>query len=150
MQLPRLNFPDYAFRFQKKNDKLYILDIVRKKYVRLTPEEWVRQHSLHYLIETMEYPPGLISVEYSLKINQMEKRADILCFRPANKPWLLVECKAPHVAINEKTFAQIIRYNMQLNVDYLMLTNGKKHIYCALDYRDNSYRFLRELPDYRI
>ncbi len=149
MQLPALDFPGYPFTFQKKDDKVYILDIIRKKYVRLTPEEWVRQHTLHYLVDTKGYPPGLISVEYSLKINRLEKRADILCFRPAGKPWLLVECKAPHVAINEKTFAQIIRYNMQLNVDYLMLTNGIKHIYCALDYENHSYRFLHELPDYR-
>ncbi len=148
MNLTTLNFPQYNFRFQKKENKVYIFDEVRKKYVRLTPEEWVRQNTLHYLLKTKKYPSGLTAIEMSLKINNISKRADIVIFKPATTPWLLIECKSPSIPINHKTFEQIIRYNMRLNVQYFMLTNGLTHIFCKLDYENNTYTFIKDLPDY--
>ena len=149
MHLPQLNFPKYRFSFQETNGKTFILDKIRKKYVRLTPEEWVRQNTIAYLTKEKKYPSTMMAIEMSLTINQLTKRADIVVFKPAEKAWLLIECKAPNVEINQKTFEQIVRYNMQLNVDYFMLTNGYTHIFCQLDYKDNTYRFLEELPIYR-
>jgi len=149
MNLTKLNFPPYHFRFKEENGKVFIFDKIRKKHIRLTPEEWVRQHTLHYLFNHLDFPAGLIAVELPLKVNKISKRADIVVFKPAGTPWLLIECKAPSIPINQKTFEQIIRYNMQLNVQYFMLTNGLTHIYCKLDYEKNTYVFIEELPQYR-
>ena len=149
MTLNKLNFPHYNFRFQEQGKKQYIFDEIRKKFIRLTPEEWVRQNTLHYLLETKGYPAGLTAVEMSLTINSIPKRADIVLFKPAGTPWLLIECKAPNIPINKKTFEQIIRYNIQLNVQYFMLTNGITHIFCELNYENNTYTFIKDLPDYR-
>jgi hypothetical protein len=149
MKLPKLNFPHFQFSFRRKENKLYILDKIRRKYVHLTPEEWVRQNTIAYLTEEKNFPPSMLAIEMSLSINQLSKRADIVVFKPADKAWLLVECKAPNIDINQKTFEQIVRYNMQLNVEYFMLTNGFRHIFCKLNYQDNSYQFLKDIPDYR-
>ena len=145
----KLNFPDYTFRIKSRENKLFIFDPVRKKELVLTPEEWVRQHTLEYLFEN-EYPKGLTSVESVVKINGMSKRTDILVFDRDKKPFLVVECKAPNINITQKTFDQIARYNMELESEYLMLTNGLNHYFCKMNHNQGSYSFLPNLPQFPI
>lgn len=144
----RLNFPSYAFRFKSRENKMLVFDIIRKKYVALTPEEWVRQHSLHFLIEQKNYPPGLTLVERRLKVAALDKRIDIAVCDTKGKIQLLVECKAPEVPLNQKVFDQIARYNWEARADLLMVTNGLNHFYCRMDYENGKYLFLPELPAY--
>ena len=144
----RLNFPSYAFRFKSRENKMLVFDIIRKKYVVLTPEEWVRQHSLHFLIEEKKYPPGRTLVERQLKVATLDKRVDIAVCDPKGKIQLLVECKAPEVVLNQKVFDQIARYNWEARADLLMVTNGLNHFYCRMDYEKGEYLFLPELPSY--
>jgi len=141
-----LNFPAYSFRFKKVQNQIYIFDFIRKKYVVLTPEEWVRQHTLHYLIYDKKYPQNLIAVEKQLRINQTKRRFDIVVFNRNMQPEILVECKAPTVAITQTTFDQANQYNWLLKAPYLFLTNGIKHIYCQIDFAQNNFKFLQELP----
>ena len=149
MNLPALNFPQYRFRFITKEGKTYIFDNIRKKYVFLSPEEWVRQNTIRYLTETLKYPSALMAVEYPFHVNRMKKRADIVVFKPAGKPWLLVECKAPQVAVTRRTLEQALRYNMELNTPYFMLTNGLNHYFCRLNYENRTFTFVENLPAYR-
>ncbi len=141
-----LNFPIYDFRLRKKNNKTYIFDIVRKKFFLLTPEEWVRQHSLHYLIIEKGYPLSLIAVEKHLYINGQLRRFDIVVFNRKMLPRILVECKAPEVPLTQTVFDQANQYNYLLKAPYLFLTNGRKHIYCQVDFNNNTYRFLAQIP----
>ena len=112
----------------------------------LQPEEWVRQHCLHYLIDIKNYPKSLINVEKELRIHQLKKRYDIVVYKPNGDVHLVVECKAPGVQIKQETFDQIARYNLVLNADLLMVTNGINHYYCQMDYESETYNFLRDLP----
>lgn len=144
----RLNFPSYAFRFKSRENKMLVFDIIRKKYVVLTPEEWVRQHSLHFLIEEKKYPKGRFLVERQLKVATLDKRVDIAVCDLKGKIQLLVECKAPEVVLNQKVFDQIARYNWEARADILMVTNGLNHFYCRMDYKNGEYLFLPELPSY--
>ncbi|MBL4605293.1 MAG: type I restriction enzyme HsdR N-terminal domain-containing protein [Flavobacteriaceae bacterium] len=146
--MQQLNLPTYSFRLKSSENKTLIFDIVRKKYVVLTPEEWVRQHILHYLIEEKNYPLSLIAVERQLKINSLVKRTDIVVFNRDGKPEIIVECKAPYVPISQDTFDQIARYNLTLQANYLMVTNGLTHYYCQTDLLNETYLFLPELPNY--
>lgn len=151
MQLPRLNFPDYDFKFQRSADEaqsLRIYDFIRKKYVRLTPEEWVRQHLLNFLVNERKFPQSLIGVEKKLLINQLEKRTDVVMYSNTLKPLLLAECKAPEVPIDQAVFDQAARYNMTLNVHYFLLTNGIQTISCRIDHERQSYEFLEDIPSY--
>ena len=116
----------------------------------LQPEEWVRQHCLHYLIEEKKYPKSLINVEKELKFNQLKKRYDIVVFNSDGNVHLVVECKAPNININQDTFDQIARYNLVLNATYLMVTNGINHYYCQMDYNNKTYNFLKEIPSYSL
>jgi len=143
-----LNLPTYNLKIKSKENKFFIFDIIRKKYVVLTPEEWVRQHFLHYLIEEKKYPKSLISIERKLTINNLTKRTDILIFNTRGKPHLIVECKAPSIKITQGTFDQIARYNMALNAKYLVVSNGLNHFQCTLDYENESFKFLEEIPDF--
>lgn len=143
-----LNFPSYTFRFKNSENKIYIFDIIRKKFVVLQPEEWVRQHVIHYLIETKKYPISLINVEKQLKVNDLTKRYDIIVFKPDGSIELLVECKAPEIKINQETFDQIAQYNLELKANFLMLTNGLQHFYCLMDFNKEKYSFLRDIPDF--
>nr|WP_299385397.1 type I restriction enzyme HsdR N-terminal domain-containing protein [Allomuricauda sp.] len=143
-----LDFPTYSFRFKSSEKGLQIFDIIRKKFVLLQPEEWVRQHVVHYLIQTKKFPKSLVNVEKQLVVNQMKKRYDVVVFRPNGSIHVLVECKAPHIVIDQHTFDQIARYNLQLNADYLMVTNGLQHYYCKLDIACEKYKFLKEIPDF--
>ena len=141
-----LNFPELQFRFKNSENKLFIFDEIRKKYVLLTPEEWVRQHVVHYLYKIKGYPKSYINVEKLVKVNGMNKRYDVVVFNPTGGIFLLVECKEPNVPISQKVFDQIARYNINLNAQLLMVTNGLQHYYCRLDTQNKSYQFLTDLP----
>lgn len=143
-----LNFPAYNFRLKNSENNLLIFDEIRKKFVVLQPEEWVRQHTLKYLIQEKKFPKSLINVEKQLTINGMTKRYDIVIFRPDGKIYLLVECKAPQITIDQSTFDQIARYNLKLEAEYLMVTNGLDHYYCKMDIEAEKYSFLRDIPDF--
>lgn len=128
---------------------MLVFDVVRKKYVPLQPEEWVRQHCLHYLIADKKYPAGRILVERQLRVEGLMKRLDIAVCRPDGSIQLLVECKAPEVDIDQNVFDQIARYNWEARAEFLMVTNGLAHFYCRMDYQRKAYEFLRELPEYK-
>ncbi len=145
--MQKLNFPDYDFKLKQQTGKWFIFDPVRKKYYVLTPEEWVRQHVLQYLIIDKKYPLQWIAVEKELHINRTKRRFDIVVFNRELKPEILVECKAPQVAVTQKTFDQANQYNWLIKAPYLFLTNGLKHYICRIDFMNNKYEFLKELPE---
>ena len=144
-----LNFPTYKFRIKSNENKYSIFDIIRKKYVVLTPEEWVRQHFVHYLINEKGYPISLIAVEKKLLVNNLLKRTDILVFDANGNHNIIIECKAPAIKINQQTFDQIARYNLTLNANYLIVSNGLEHFYCTIDKKNETYQFLKEIPHYK-
>ncbi|CAN5433617.1 type I restriction enzyme HsdR N-terminal domain-containing protein [soil metagenome] len=146
MSLPRLNFPQYEFRLREKESRPEVFDEVRKKWVVLTPEEWVRQHTLKWLTEEKKYPASLLAVEKSITVNGLTKRCDIVAFNRDGKPVLIVECKAHDVEILQTVFDQAARYNLTLNVNLFLLTNGINHFCCRADLEQKSYIFLKELP----
>ena len=143
-----LNFPTYSFRLKNSENKTHIFDVVRKKFVVLQPEEWVRQHCIQYLIQEKNYPISLINVEKVVLINGLKKRYDIAVFDSNGSLVLVVECKAPKVKISQTTFDQIARYNLTLKAHYLMVTNGLNHYFCTMNYNNESFEFLKTLPDY--
>lgn len=143
-----LNLPTYKFKIKSNENKYAIFDIVRKKYVSLTPEEWVRQHIIHYLIEEKKYPISLIAIEKKITINNLTKRPDILIFNTQGLPHIIVECKAPSININQNAFDQIARYNLKLNANYLIVSNGLMHYYCKMDVENEKYVFLDSIPNY--
>ena len=143
-----LNFPPYEFRAKANGKRMMIFDVIRKKYVALTPEEWVRQHLVNYLVTEKGYPATLISVETPLKYARLDKRSDLLVNDRNGQPLMLVECKAPEVAINQKVFEQIAIYNLTVKAPFLMVTNGLQH-YCLSAATDSSpSHFLKEIPEY--
>jgi hypothetical protein len=148
--MEQLNFPNYTFTLKNKENKTYILDLIRKKNLLLTPEEWVRQHCLHFLISNLGYPPGLINVEKQIQVNGRIKRYDIVVYSSDGSVNILIECKAPTIKITQDTFDQVARYNMALKSNYLMLTNGKEHYFCVMNYEDKSYQFIKEIPRYSL
>ena len=143
-----LNLPAYPFKVKTEKGKQFILDSIRKKYVTLTPEEWVRQHFTQYLVQQKKCPLSLISHELSLKYDRLNKRSDIVVHNKEGKPWLIVECKAPKVKINQEVFDQVAQYNYILKVEYLVVTNGLAHFCCKMDYTNNSYVFVQEVPPF--
>lgn len=148
--MQQLNFPSYSFRFKNNENKVAVFDEIRKKFVILTPEEWVRQNVVRFLLEEKKYSKSYINVEKLIKINDLNKRYDIVVFQPNGEIFLLIECKAPEVQITQQTFDQIARYNLVLNAQYLMVTNGLNHYFCQMDFENEKYNFLEELPDYPI
>lgn len=146
--MEKLNFHDFDFSFKSKENKTYIFDPIRKKWLVLNPEEWVRQHCIQFLLKTKNVPLGFIQVEKKLNVNHTEKRYDLVVFKPDHSIDLLVECKSPKVKITQKTFDQIARYNLVLKSDYLMLTNGLNHFFCKMDFEKRKYLFLPDLPNY--
>ncbi len=149
--MEKLNLPDIAARIRMgKNGKQEIYDGIRKKFVRLTPEEWVRQHFLHFMILQLGFPATLIVVEGAMKYNNMAKRFDILAYRTDGKPCMVVECKSPGVEITQAVFDQVAMYNMTLTVDYLAVTNGMAHYACKIDHSSRTYTFLEEIPPFLI
>ena len=147
--MEKLNFPNYKVLIKNKENKSYIFDRVRKKWLLCTPEEWVRIHCLHYLIETKDYPESLIRIERELKVYNTLKRFDLLIADSSMKPFILVECKAPYVKITQNTFDQILRYNLELKCPYLMISNGLNHYFCKMNFEENQISFVKELPDYK-
>lgn len=145
-----LQFPQIELKIKNTENKQFIFDTARKKWVRLTPEEWVRQHTLHFLCNIKGYPLSLISVEKQITLNGLKKRFDLLIFDASGQPNIIVECKSPAVAITQATFDQIARYNMPLKAKFLMVTNGLVHYYCMTeDDVNGKYIFLTELPDFK-
>ena len=143
-----LNFPRYSFRFKNSENKIAVFDVLRKKFVILTPEEWVRQHVVNFLLTEKKMPQSLLNVEKQLKVNSVLKRYDLLVYNPDGSIHLVVECKAASVPITQETFDQIARYNLAMNAKYLMVTNGLQHFYCQLDYEQEKYHFLPDLPEW--
>ncbi|MBR4997920.1 MAG: type I restriction enzyme HsdR N-terminal domain-containing protein [Bacteroidaceae bacterium] len=143
-----LNLPPFDKKITKKDDKPFILDVIRRQHVALTPEEWVRQHFVHFLINHKGYPPSLMANEVQLKLNGMSRRCDTVVYDRMLTPRVIIEYKAPTVDITQKVFDQICRYNLVLQVDYLIVSNGLAHYCCQLDYATRSYRFLRDIPEY--
>ncbi|WP_299367312.1 type I restriction enzyme HsdR N-terminal domain-containing protein [Winogradskyella sp.] len=143
-----LNFPKFEYRFKSTENKVSIFDVIRKKFIVLQPEEWVRQHCVHYMINDKKYPKSLINVEKELSVNGLKKRYDIVVFNPDGSIHLIVECKSYTAKINQDVFDQIARYNLALNANYLMVTNGINHYYCQMDTIAKRYTFLKDIPDY--
>jgi hypothetical protein len=147
----KLNLPDFAPRLREGNNgKQEIFDPVRKKFVRLTPEEWVRQHFLNFMIAHLGFPASLIMVEAELTYNQLKKRFDILACLADGSPCMVVECKAPQVEVTQAVFDQVAMYNMTLLVDYLVVTNGLTHYACRIDHEKRTYTFLKDIPTYDL
>jgi hypothetical protein len=146
--MQKLNLPEYSFKIKTTEGKSFIFDSLRKKYVRLTPEEWVRQNFVQFLIAEKNYSVSLMAVEAGVKVNNNPQRADLVIFNRSGNPLLIAEFKAPEVKINQQTFDQIVRYNMQLKVLFLIVSNGLEHYCCRINYDDNSYAFLPEIPDF--
>lgn len=143
-----LNLPTYSFNIKSEGQRKFIFDSLRKKYIALTPEEWVRQNFIRYLINEKNYPAGLIGVERSFEVNNLSKRCDILVYNLTGEPLLIVECKSFRVKIKQDTFDQIARYNIKYKVKYLVVTNGIDHYCCRMDYINNNYEFLEYIPDF--
>ncbi len=140
----------YQIKIISKSGKKYVFDPIRKKYVRLTPEEWVRQNFIKYLIEEKNYPKGLIGVEQKIPGKEQKQRTDIIVYSKNAEVLMIIECKAENIKITQDVFDQAVRYNMQYNTSYLVLTNGKNHYICKVDKDNKSYSFLKELPDYEL
>lgn len=147
--MQKLNLPSYAFKLKSNENKTLIFDNLRKKHVVLTPEEWVRQHFVQFLIKEKTYPVSLVAIEKQLTINNLKKRTDIVVFSSDGTPNIIVECKAPKIKITQATFDQIARYNLKLNAKYLIVTNGLQHFFCMLDKEKETYVFLQDIPSYK-
>ena len=146
--MDNLNLPNYPFRFRTSGQSKEIFDTLRKKYVSLTPEEWVRQHFIKYLSDELKYPPGFISIEKGLLFNDRKKRTDIVVHDSYGKPWMIVECKAPHIKLTENAFYQAASYHLKLEVKYLVITNGLKHFCCKFE--NEKFVFTNSFPGFEL
>ena len=144
----QLNLPEYNFRIKKQNDKHLIFDSQRRRFVSLTPEEWVRQHFIRFLIELKGYPAALLAVEKQLNMNGMKKRCDAILYNREAKPVMIIEFKAPNVPINQQTFDQVAVYNAKLKVDLFIISNGIEHFCCKVIAETARYEFFSEIPDF--
>ena len=147
--MERLNLPPYEFKTRQADGKTYILDILRRRFISLTPEEWVRQHFIQYLINHKSYPSALLANEVELKIGQKKLRCDSVLYTRQLAPRMIMEYKSPSVQITQKTFNQIFAYNTLLHADYLVVSNGMTHYCCRIDYENKSYTFLPDMPEYK-
>jgi len=147
-QLQPLNLPPYPFKISDDGGRLTLFDPIRKKEILITPEEWVRQHFVQYLINQKKYPKTLIKLEGGHRLHGMAKRTDIVVYNHAGDKILLVECKAPAITIDQKTFDQVAHYNMIHRVQLLAVTNGLQHYYCSINFEEQQYKFMEELPVY--
>jgi hypothetical protein len=143
-----LQLPPYPFQITDQNGQLTLFDVIRKKTIVITPEEWVRQHFVQYLINHKQYPKALIKLEGGHRLHGMAKRSDIVVYNSSGQKILLVECKAPSVPIDQKTFDQVARYNMVHKVSLMAVTNGLQHYYCRIDFENKEYKFIADLPGY--
>jgi hypothetical protein len=144
--LKELNLPQYSFRIVHGEKSDLIFDSIRKKYVKLTEEEWVRQNFLQYLIQFGKYAPGLIGIEVTFPFNRMKRRIDILIHNRSGNPVMIIECKAPDISIDDKVFDQIVNYNMEFRVPYIVVTNGLVHYICKVDHEEKNWEFLNVIP----
>lgn len=142
----KVNFPDYDFKLRIEKGQKQIFDPVRKKYVKITPEEWVRQHWLHFLNKELNYPFGLLAVEKGISLNGMHRRCDIVAYSKQGAPILIVECKAPEVQINQKSIDQAARYNITLKVPYLLITNGTNYLFFCVNHKASEYSEKEYIP----
>ena len=140
--------PPFDIRIKQQGQRRQVLDILRRKYVTLTPEEWVRQHFVNYLIAHKGYPKGLLANEVELQVGEKRLRCDTLLYNKQLQPRMIIEYKAPDIEITERVFNQIMAYNQQLHVDYLIMSNGHQHFCCKMDYEQNQYQFLPDIPSY--
>lgn len=143
-----LNLPEYDVKVRGTREKPEIFDFLRKRYVALTPEEWVRQHYTHWLVEHKGYPQGLLGNEIALKCGQKTLRCDSILYNKEAQPLVIIEYKAPTVPLTQRVFDQISTYNLLLHVDFLMISNGLQHFCCRMDYEAQTYHFMQEIPDY--
>lgn len=149
MKLPNLNLPNYEFDVKTNKGKLSIYDINRKKFVVLTPEEWVRQNMVQYLINELQYPASLIKIEGSLEYNNRKKRSDILVYNRNGDPFLIVECKSYKTKITQLTFDQVGVYNQSMKAEFILVTNGMEHFCCQMDFEKNNIEFIQEIPKFK-
>ena len=147
-KLPILNLPIYKLKLKEIEEKIYIFDEVRKKYFVLTQEEWVRQNFIQYLNKEKNFPLSLMGIERVISYNSLKTRADIVIYDTTGKANIIVECKSPEVKITQETFYQIAKYNSQLNVNFLIVTNGIKHYCCERDNFNKKYNFVEEIPSF--
>ncbi len=145
-----LNLPPFAVRLREQDGKREIFDFLRRRYVALTPEEWVRQHFVHFLVEQKGYPRGLLANELELRIGQKKLRCDTVLYNKVLQPQMIIEYKKPEVSITQRVFNQITVYNMLLHVDYLVVSNGLQHYCCRMDYEHQSYEFLSDIPSFSM
>ncbi len=143
-----LKFPSYDFKVQDRGGSAVVFDAVREKWIPLLPEEWVRLHTVQYLIKEKGVPAGLIGIEKAFKYKGMQRRADVIVHDRQGRPVLMVECKAPSVKIDQSVFDQVARYNLVIHARYLFVTNGLQHYCCEVDREKKAYTFLEDLPDY--
>lgn len=144
-----LNLPEFDAKVVSREGKLIIFDVIRRRYVALTPEEWVRQHFVNFLLNYKGYPQALMANEVQIKLNNTIKRCDTVLYRRDLTAKIIIEYKAPDVQITQAVFDQITRYNMVLKVDYLIVSNGMQHYCCRMDYKNNRYTFLEDIPIYQ-
>lgn len=140
----KIEYPSHPFRIRKEDNKEYIFDEHRKLWVRLTPEEWVRQNFLQYLVKVKNYPVSLIAVEKEMQLGELKKRFDILVYNSDHKPWMMIECKSMDVVINQPVMEQLLRYNMSIPVPYLVLTNGS-YVYGYMR-KEGNIEMIDDLP----
>jgi len=146
----QLNLPEYKFRIKKQDEKLFIFDSQRKRYVSLTPEEWVRQHFIQFMIEAKGYPAAYLAIEKQLNLNGMKKRCDAILYDNTGQPIMIIEFKAPNVLISQATFDQVAVYNSKLNVDFFMISNGIEHYCCRVNTQTVRYEFFPEIPHFSV
>jgi type I site-specific restriction endonuclease len=146
----QLNLPEYKFRIKKQDEKLLIFDSQRKRYVSLTPEEWVRQHFIQFMIEAKGYPAAYLAIEKQLNLNGMKKRCDAILYDNTGQPIMIIEFKAPNVLISQATFDQVAVYNSKLNVDFFIISNGIEHYCCRVNIQTARYEFFPEIPHFSV
>ena len=144
----KLNLPEFEYTIKNIEGKVWIFDVIRKKYIVLTPEEWVRQHFIHYLLKELKYPRSLVKIEGGLMYNQLQKRSDIVIYSREGKPWMIVECKSPDQKLGQQTIRQAAVYNQTLKAEYVAITNGLVHICCQMDWNERRTRVLESFPAY--
>lgn len=147
--MQELNLPRYEISVKRNGERLTIFDFLRRRHVALTPEEWVRQHFVHFLVEHKGYPKGLLANEVELSVGEKNLRCDSILYDPSLKPRMIVEYKAPSVVVTQKVFQQIATYNILLHVDYLVVSNGLTHYCVKMDYDNQKYLFLEDIPEYK-
>ena len=143
-----LNLPSFDISIAQRNGRPTVFDPLRRRFVALTPEEWVRQHFVNYLVQHLHYPAGLMANEVELTVGDKHLRCDTLLYNKNMQPQMIIEYKAPHIALSQKVFDQITAYNLLLHVDYLVVSNGMEHLCCQMDYDNRRYVFLHDIPDY--